>query len=277
MRVIKVAAAQQGPIQRADSLELVVKRMIALMDEAKARKADLIVYPELALTTFFPRWYIEEQREVDAWVESEMPNAATMPLFERAARYEMAMSFGYAELTPDGHHFNTCILTDKSARIVGKYRKVHLPGHSEFDAERTFQHLEKRYFEPGDLGFKVWRALGGIFGMAVCNDRRWPETYRVMGLQGVEMVLIGYNTPVHNPPAPEHDDVSTFHNRLVMQAGAYQNGTWVIGVAKAGIEEGVDHIGGSCIIAPSGEIVAACATKGDEIALARCDLDLCNS
>ena len=155
MRVINVAAAQLGPIQKADSRELVVKRMIALMDEAKARKADLIVYPELALTTFFPRWYIEEQREVDAWFEREMPNAATMPLFERAARYEMAMSFGYAELTPDGHHFNTCILTDKSARIVGKYRKVHLPGHSEFDAERTFQHLEKRYFEPGDLGFKV--------------------------------------------------------------------------------------------------------------------------
>jgi predicted amidohydrolase len=62
-----------------------------------------------------------------------------------------------------------------------------------------------------------------------------------------------------------------------MQSGAYQNGTWVIGVAKAGIEEGVDHIAGSCIIAPSGEIVAACATKGDEVALARCDLDLCNS
>jgi predicted amidohydrolase len=62
-----------------------------------------------------------------------------------------------------------------------------------------------------------------------------------------------------------------------MQAGAYQNGTWVVGVAKAGIEEGVDQIGGSCIIAPSGEVAAACITKSDEIALACCDLDLCNS
>jgi len=113
--------------------------------------------------------------------------------------------------------------------------------------------------------------------MAICNDRRWTETYREMGVQGVEMILIGYNTPVHNPPAPEHDDLSLFHNQLVMQAGAYQNGTWVVGVAKAGIEEGVDQIGGSCIVAPSGEIVASCTTKGDELALARCDLDLCNS
>ena len=82
-----------------------------------------------------------------------MPNAATRPLFERAAKHGMGMSFGYAELTPDGHHFNTSILVDQKGAIVGKYRKVHLPGHAEFDTQRTHQHLEKRYFEPGDLGF----------------------------------------------------------------------------------------------------------------------------
>src|SRR6202790_3244198 len=250
MRVINVAAAQMGPIQRADSRKVVVKRMLALMDEAKARGADLIVYPELALTTFFPRWYVEDQAEVDTWFEREMPNAGTMPLFARAAEYQMAMSFGYAELTPDGHHFNTCILTDKSAKIVGKYRKIHLPGHSEYDTERAFQHLEKRYFEPGDTGFDVWRVMGGIFGMAICNDRRWPETYRVMGLQGVELVMLGYNTPVGNavgigkePPA-----LRMFHNHLTKEAVSYQNGTFVIGTAKAGSEEGVDMQGGSCVV-----------------------------
>jgi predicted amidohydrolase len=91
------------------------------------------------------------------------------------------------------------------------------------------------------------------------------------------MILIGYNTPVHNPPAPEHDALSHFHNELVMQAGAYQNGTWVVGVAKAGNEEGVEQIGNSIIVAPSGEIVAACTTTGDELSIARCDLDLCAS
>src|ERR1700731_4582566 len=265
MRVINVAAAQMGPIQRSDSRQTVIPRMLALMDEAKAGGADLIVYPELALTTFFPRWYMEDQAEVDTWFEREMPNTATMPLFARAAEYQMAMSFGYAELTPDGHHFNTCILTDKSAKIVGKYRKVHLPGHSEYDTERAFQHLEKRYFEPGDTGFPVWRTMGGIFGMAICNDRRWPETYRVMGLQGVEMVLLGYNTPAHNPAAPEHDTLANFHNHLVMPAGAYQNGPFVGGVAKGGTEEGVPSIAGSVIIAPSGEIIAQASGMGDEL------------
>ena len=120
-----------------------------------------------------------------------MPNASTRPLFERAKHHNMGMTFGYPELTTDGHHFNTSILVDKSGNIVGKYRKVHLPGHVEFDPERTHQHLEKRYFEPGNLGFPVWRTMGGIFGMIICNDRRWPEAYRVMGLQGVEVITLG--------------------------------------------------------------------------------------
>ena len=274
MRIVTVAAAQMGPIQKTDSREAVVKRMIALMDEAKAKGADLIVYPELALTTFFPRWYVEDRAGFDIWFEREMPNAATRPLFERAAQYRIAMNFGYAELTPDGHHFNTAVLTDKSGKIVGKYRKVHLPGHVEYESHRSHQHLEKRYFEPGDLGFNVWRELGGIIGMAICNDRRWPETYRVMGLQGVEMVLIGYNTPSVNAERSEEGiEKRLFHNRLSVQAGAYQNATWVVAVAKAGVEDGHPLFGGSLIVAPNGEIVAEAKTEEDELLVHACDLD----
>ena len=274
MRVITVGAAQMGPIQKAESRQAVVARMLALMDEAKAQGCDLIVYPELTLTTFFPRWYIEDQAEIDQWFEREMPNAATRPLFERAREHGMGMSFGYAELTPDGHRFNTCILTDKAGRILGKYRKVHLPGHAEYDPERSFQHLEKRYFEPGDLGFGVWRALGGVIGMCICNDRRWPETYRVMGLKGVEMILLGYNTPsVNSQKAQEGPEKRLFHNRLSVQAGAYQNSTWVVAVAKAGVEDGHPMIGGSVIVNPDGEIVAEARTEADELLVHACDLD----
>jgi hypothetical protein len=277
--LINVAAGQLGPIARNETRAEVVARLSALMRQARSSGCDLIVYPELALTTFFPRWYMEDQVEVDRFFEREMPGPETRPLFDLAGELGIGFYLGYAELAlEDGliHRYNSSILVDKRGRIVAKYRKVHLPGHAEHEPWRKFQHLEKRYFEPG-AGFGVVSAFGGVIGMAICNDRRWSETYRVMGLQGVEMVLIGYNTPVHNPPAPEHDDLSLFHNQLVMQAGAYQNGTWVVGVAKAGVEEGVDQIGGSCIIAPSGEVAAACLTKDDEIALVRCDLDLCNS
>ena len=274
MRIVKLAAAQMGPIQKAESRAEVVDRMIALMDQAKGAGADLIVYPELALTTFFPRYYMTDQAEVDGWFETAMPNAATEPLFDKARDCAMAMSFGYAELTPDGRHFNTCILTDKVGAVVGKYRKVHLPGHSEFDHERTFQHLEKRYFEPGDLGFPVFRALDGVFGMCICNDRRWPETFRVMGLQGVEMVMLGYNTPSVNSQKPEERaGKRLFHSTLVVQAGAYQNSTWVVSVAKAGDEDGHPLIGGSVIVNPDGEIVAEAESEADELLFHACDLD----
>lgn len=274
-RILTVAAAQLGPIARDEARQSAVARLCALLREAKDKGAQFVVFPELALTTFFPRWFFEDQAAIDAYFEREMPNAAVQPLFDLAVELGVGFNLGYAELTPEGHHFNTSILVDAIGRIAGKYRKVHLPGHREHEPWRPFQHLEKRYFEPGDLGFPVFEAFGGRMGMCICNDRRWPETFRVMGLQGVELVSLGYNTPLHYPPAPEHDHLQDFHNHLVMQAGAYQNGTWVVGVAKAGKEEGCDLIGGSCIIAPTGEIVAQCATLEDEVVVHDCDLDRC--
>jgi predicted amidohydrolase len=277
-RVLTVAAAQLGPIESADSRASVVARMIALLRAAAAEHAQLVVFPELALTTFFPRWmYDDGDPALDAWYEADVPNAATQPLYDAARELGVGFSFGFAELTNDGHRYNTAVLVGSDGSEIGRYRKIHLPGHEEHEPWRKFQHLEKRYFEVGDLGFPTFDAFGGRVGMLICNDRRWPEAYRMLGLQGVELICIGYNTPVHNPPAPEHDEYGDFHNHLVMQAGAYQNGTFVVGVAKAGCEEGVDHIGGSCIIHPSGTILAEAATVGDEIVVAACDLDDCTS
>jgi len=277
-RNIVVAAAQLGPIAKGETRASAVARMIALMRQAKARDAELVVFPELALTTFFPRWYIQDQAELDAYFETAMPGPDTQPLFDAAQEMGIGFYLGFAErCEEDGRerHFNCSILVTAAGEIVGKYRKVHLPGHREYESWRPFQHLEKRYFETGNLGFPAFNAFGGIMGMCICNDRRWPETFRVLGLQGVELVMLGYNTPVHYPPAPEHDHLQDFHNHLVMQAGAYQNGTWVVGVAKAGCEEGCDLIGGSCIIAPTGEIVAQCQGLGDELIVHSCDLDRC--
>ena len=279
-RMITVGAAQLGPIQRSDSRPAVIQRMIDLLRQAGEHKCNLVVFPELALTTFFPRWWMTDQEEIDSFFEREMPGNETAPLFNEAQRLGIGISFGFAEIERRGsavHRFNTSVLVDASGRIAGKYRKIHLPGHAEHEPWRAFQHLEKCYFEVGDLGFPVWKTMGGNFGMCICNDRRWPETYRVMGLQNVEMVVLGYNTPRHNPPAPEHDALSDFHNQLSMQGGAYANATWVVGVAKAGVEEGCALIGGSCIIAPTGQIVAQAVTLGDELVVACCDLDLAKS
>lgn len=276
-RHLITASAQMGPIAKSETRKDTVARLIAMLREAHGRGAKLVVFTELALTTFFPRWLIEDEGELDSYYETQMPSAATQPLFDVAAQLGVGFYLGYAELVIEGgvkHRFNTSILVDQSGRIIGKYRKVHLPGWAEPLPNRPFQHLEKRYFEPGNLGFPVWRTMGGIMGMCICNDRRWPETYRVMGLQGVEMVMLGYNTPFGHLNQQPMDSLTLFHNHLSMQAGAYQNATWVVGTAKCGNEEGSSMGGQSVIVAPSGEIVAQAVTVEDEVITAKCDLDM---
>ena len=275
-RSLVVAAAQLGPIARDEPRRAVVDRLIVLMTEAHARGATLVVFPELALTSFFPRWWMEKPAQIDAWFERSMPSEDTRPLFDCAQRLGVGFHLGYGELTPEGRRFNTAILVGPDGALLGKYRKVHLPGHFDHEPDRPFQHLEKRYFEKGDLGFPVFDAFGGRLGICICNDRRWPETWRMLGLKGAELIVLGYNTPAHYPPAPEHDHLQYFPNALSLQAGAYQNGAWAVGVAKAGREEGCDLIGGSLIVAPTGEIVAQAASLGDEVITARVDLDRCS-
>jgi predicted amidohydrolase len=277
-RLLTVAAAQLGPVPRTAGRRATLERLIALLHEAAARRCRLVVFPEGALTPFFPHWYMEDPAEIDGYFEKDMPNRDVQPLFDEARRLEIGFYLGYFELAREGgrtRHYNTSILVDGWGQLVGKYRKIHLPGHAEHEPRQKFQNLEKRYFDVGNLGWPVWRAFGGNVGMMICNDRRWPEAYRVMGLQDVELVLLGYNTPyesVNGLDEPPH--LPMFHNLLSMQAGAYQNATWVIGVAKAGIEEGVHQIGGTCIISPLGEIVAQAATESDELIFTTLDLDL---
>lgn len=277
-RILTIGAAQLGPIARDEPRSSVVQRMQKMMHDAAQQNCGLIVFPELALTTFFPRWYTEDQQEIDRFFEIDMPSAETQPLFDLASKLKLGFHLGYAELCHENgeqHRYNTAIVVDQSGKIAGKYRKIHLPGHVEFEPDFPFQHLEKRYFEVGNLGFNTFDAFDARVGTCICNDRRWPESFRVLGLQGAELILLGYNTPVHYPRMPEHDHLQDFHNHLSMQAGAYQNGSWVVGVAKAGKEEGCDLIGGSCIIAPTGEIVAQCTTLEDELVVAQCDFDRC--
>jgi N-carbamoyl-D-amino-acid hydrolase len=277
-RNVNIAGAQLGGIARNESRQRVVGRLIDLLHDAHERGAEVVVFPELALTTFFPRWWMEDQAEIDSFFETEMPNAATRPLFDAARELGVGFYLGYAELVLENgktKHYNAAILVDRAGKIVGKYRKVHLPGHADHRPNMPYQHLEKRYFDVPPDGFGVWDFAGGRVGMAICNDRRWPETYRVMALKGAEVVMLGYNTPTHIPWEPIYDHLSAFHNHLVMQAAGYQNSMYVVGVAKAGKEEGSNLLAGSCIVAPSGEIIAMASTDGDEVFIARCDLDRC--
>jgi Asp/Glu/hydantoin racemase/predicted amidohydrolase len=185
----------------------------------------------------------------------------------------------------------------KSRSILSKYRKIHLPGDVEpFPEPDAVNQLEKRYFKPGNLGFKAFRVPGladptaengePIFGMMICNDRRWAESWRCLGLQGVEVVLVGYNTPGWAPQmwgsSADQDpnaarEEAIFHHKLVMQAHSYTNACFSVSAARCGLDDGkYDLVGGSTIIGPDGKIIAETKTEEDEVIIADCNLDLCS-
>ncbi|MDO9502065.1 N-carbamoyl-D-amino-acid hydrolase [Falsiroseomonas sp.] len=281
-RILSLAGAQMGPTQRADSRAQTLARLVALLEQAAAKGAKLVVFPELAFTTFFPRWPMDRDApELIGSFEAAMPNPQVQPLFDRARELGVGFYIGYAELTPDGHRFNSAITVAPDGQILFKYRKIHLPGSDHVKDGQKYQQLEKMYFEYGDMGFPVARgpeAWGRpVLGMLVCNDRRWPEGWRCLGLQGVELVMVGYNSAAYDPNGGEGESeaLRTFHSILAAQSNAYMNATWAIAVAKAGVEDGAGLIGGSCIVDPNGVVVAQASTTADEVIVAEIDLDAC--
>jgi len=275
-RYLTLAVCQTGPIQRSATRTETVGRLVHLLERAANAGAELAVFPELALTTFFPRWALEGEREIDVFYERQMPGPETRPLYDAARRLKIGFALGFAELGEEHgrqRRFNSMDLVNAEGVPIGRYRKMHIPGSDAAQAGVT-THLERRYFEPGDLGFPVFTFRGVRIGLSLCNDRRWPETYRMLCLNGAQVVLIGYNTPVVLEEAPALAHLRMFHNHLPMQAGAYQNTVWVAAAAKAGLEDGQALIGGSCIIAPTGEIAALAVSIDDEVVVHRADLEL---
>lgn len=222
-----MAAAQLGPVTslstpRAETLA----RMIRLLQEAAEKEIRLVVFPELAFTTFFPGYIINDPAEAAKFFEPASPSDPyaiinspnAKPLIDKANELGIDISFGYGEhwTDADGKQFNyntAVYYSAKQRQCIAKYRKVHLPGRYEPDLRPgVTQQLEKRYFTPGDLGFQAFRVDGllgntvkaedttspaevegqgdPILGMLICNDRRWAEGWRCYGLQGIELLLV---------------------------------------------------------------------------------------
>src|SRR3989475_221015 len=175
-RYLKVAAAQVGPNRDATPREAIVERMLGLLEQAIHEDVEVIVYPEMALTTYFPK---RIRTDFDQFFETEVPPKALEPLLRRAAEARVAVHVGFCEKA-DGRYFNTALLTDRDGRLCGTFRKIHLPGTKVPDGYAQVH--EPYYFAHGDTGYKVFDAAGARVGVAICQDRRYPESYRSLAL-----------------------------------------------------------------------------------------------
>ena len=261
-RKLDVGAAQIGGILREESRKGIVERHIRLLEEAARRSVELLVFPEFSLTIGIAGLSLDNS-ELEQFCEDSMPNPSVLPIFERAKELNIGFYLGYIEKDGD-RIFNSSILVGKNGEIIGKYRKSHIGGSIEPIPGRKSQYMERRYFIPGDTAFQVWNAYNGKIGMDICYDRRFPEFWRVMGMKGAELILLGFFSGGNNPSHGSHFGV--FHHLLSVQAGAYWSGSWIVASAHCGM-------GNSVIISPSGEIIARSYSLEDEVINATIDLD----
>nr|KIR86336.1 hypothetical protein I308_03282 [Cryptococcus tetragattii IND107] len=288
-RKITVAAAQVGAVHKDSQRSETLSRLIALLEEASKKGVQVLVYPETTFTTFFPRWkgLDDDPEELDRWFEhgdiTDNPNIS--PLVSRAKDLGIDIVIGYGEKTDDSHYYNTCSYIH-AGKEVSKYRKVHLPGNKEPYPDPEFiDQLEKRYFEPGDYGFKAFRVPNlavtpedgeAIAGMMICNDRRWNHGVasgcRALSWCAWAITLVLGHRDYADPEAIKAQ--SEFQHLLVMQAHSYTNATFSIAAARAGFDDGkFGLIGCSCIVHPEGHIIAQSKTMDDELVVATIDLD----
>jgi Asp/Glu/hydantoin racemase/predicted amidohydrolase len=299
-RTIRIAAAQVGAVHLDASRQKTLDRLIGLLEDAASKGAQVVLFPECTFTTFFPRHFIDEAELESFFEHGDITTTEnTRGIFDKTKELGVDVCIGFAEATDGGEHYNTCVYYHaKTGSILSKYRKIHLPGDYEPfpDPEATNQ-LEKRYFKPGNLGFEAFRVPDladvaqeqdePIFGMMICNDRRWAEAWRCLGLQGVEVVFCGYNTTGFAPhlwgtstqqDPKEAEANALFHHKLVMQAHSYTNACFSVSAARCGWDDGrYNLIAGSTIVGPDGKIIAESTTDADEIIIADCDLDRCTS
>lgn len=258
------AAIQLGPA--SPSISETATRIVNLLGQARDQGVVLASLPELALTPYFAA---EVHADISRFASAD-ENADAMERISCAAREAgIAMTLPFAEIDRECL-FNSMAVLDSDGSRKGTFRKVHIPGQPEPKADGAFTIMEKRYFTAGDLGFGVFDTAPAKLGGLICYDRRFPESYRSLQVNGAEVICIGYNTPV-SPGGPGLAK-GRRASELAMRSGAYFTGSYILAAGKAGWEGGVQYIGGSLVIAPDGEILKKAKSNGDEVIAAEIDL-----
>jgi predicted amidohydrolase len=142
---------------------------------------------------------------------------------------------------------------------------MHIPGSFPEDSGAiTFERL---YFTPGDLGFPVFDIDGVRVGIQICHDRNFPEGFRILALRGAEIIFVPTNMPVWSRTW------TTESWELVLRARALESGVFIVGIGKAGIEDGTQFVGDSIIISPVGaEVLRRARSSDQELIIAEIDL-----
>jgi len=261
-RVIRLAALQAA---FTDDLYGNIDRVIALIREAAAAGAQVILPPELFQGPYFcvsqqERWFAEAH----PWRE----HPCVLALAPIAERLGVVLPVSIFE-REGPHYFNSLVMIDADGSLLGLYRKSHIPDGPGYQ--------EKYYFRPGDTGFRVWDTRFGRLGVGICWDQWYPEAARAMTLMGAEALL--YPTAIGSEP---HDPAldTALPWRRAMQGHAVSNIIPVVGANRTGFEAwegypngGQTFYGSSFVSDHRGDLIATLGRDEEGVVAAEVDLD----
>lgn len=260
-RTITAAAAQTGPVL-SDDMRSMLPTACRMIEHAAEQKVELLTFPELFLSPFFPNRLTEDFDRFFTPPDSDIVRT----IVETGKRHGVALILPLGERTPSGLYSATLIF-DAEGRRVGTYHKTHIPAYFPNDRPGGTGSYEKMYFTPG-MDLPVFTVAGATFGVQICNDRQYPEASRVLALKGAEIIFMPICYSVYSDPA--HRNAAW---DIPLRARAYENGVFVVAANKVGAEGVRNHLGRSMIVDPSGTILAEAGTQGEELIVQRIDLD----
>ena len=237
-----------------------LKKAIAGIGQAAKKGAQIVCLQEL-----FRSQYFCQTEDIELFKLAEpIPGPSTEALSKVAKQKNVVIVASLFEKRAAGVYHNTAVIIDKSGKIAGKYRKMHIPDDPLY--------YEKFYFTPGDLGFQTYDTAYGKVGALVCWDQWFPEAARLTALGGAQLLF--YPTAIGWLPDenPEVNEAQHSAWETIQRAHAIANGVFVVAVNRVGREGKLNFWGQSFVADPFGRILAKASADKEEILVVDCDL-----
>jgi len=243
----------------SDNIADNMKKTIERIEEASRRGAQIVCLQELYRTKYFPQ---EEKQDVSQLAET-IPGESTRAFSELAKKNKIVIIAPIFEKHSNGKYYNSAVIIDADGKILGAYRKVHIPNDPFF--------YEKNYFEAGDSGYSVHKTYYASVGVLICYDQWFPEPARINALKGAEIIFyptaIGWIKGYTSPDGDWHDAWKT-----VQRAHAIVNGVHVAAVNRVGEEGQLKFWGGSFVCDSFGKVLKEASDTNEEVLVVKVDL-----
>lgn len=229
-----------------------LQKAVKMMKDAHAEDADLIVFPEVCMTKFFPQY-----RADSSWFEQAelIPGGVTCETLQKAAADNgLGVVVSLLERTISSKCYDTAAVIDKDGKLLGVQRMMHVAEEENYN--------EKFYYAPGDSNYPVFQIGSARVGVAVCQDQFYPEHIRLLNLHGAELIVVPTTIAAETDPM-----------LLASRSGAVLNHVFFAGANRVGTEGAMTFIGQSHVVDPQGNVMKMAKTKGDELVVQEIDLD----